>query len=297
MWNPFSFQHGIRAKTLFLAPLVRFWSSPVRSTVHVNSTRGVQVCFAFFQPSSWDSHPNRVGRHRRTFPKWSNLLPPLHAPPRATVVYPRAAAVFRRDLPFFAGDRPTSFPDLDLVLGSFWWSYFVVLLEFYLVFWIVFLCSMRKKKKRCSWILWFQILVVSDFWVLVCASCDIECVILMLFPLVVWIRYFGVVIPFRWISVVIAFGFVLGRALVWSCHPVPVDHSGDCIRVCVGTSSSLVPVWHVLVAQCWAFLEFQISALVLHQVHWFVAHGECWVLFVFGIIFVTSWMFQLEGEC
>ena len=30
---------------------------------------------------------------------------------------------------------------------------------------------------------------------------------------------------------VIAFGFVLGRALVWSCHPVPVDHSGDCIRV------------------------------------------------------------------
>ena len=65
---------------------------------------------------------------------------------------------------------------------------------------------------------------------------------------------------------VIAFGFVLGRALVWSCHPVPVDHSGDCIRVCVGTSSSLVPVWHVLVAVMSMF-GFQISALVLHQVH------------------------------
>ena len=61
---------------------------------------------------------------------------------------------------------------------------------------------------------------------------------------------------------VIAFGFVLGRALVWSCHPVLVDHSGDCIRVCVGTSSSLVPVWHVLVAlldfrfQLWFCIKF-----------------------------------------
>ena len=64
------------------------------------------------------------------------------------------------------------------------------------------------------------------------------------------------------------------NSVFWSCHPVPVNLSGDCIRVCVGTSSSLelssrsggslwrlhsglcwvssslVPIWHVLVALC-----------------------------------------------
>ena len=29
------------------------------------------------------------------------------------------------------------------------------------------------------------------------------------------------------------------NSVCWSCHLVPVDLSGDCIRVCVGTSSSL----------------------------------------------------------
>ena len=123
-------------------------------------------------------------------------------------------------------------------------------------------------------------------------------VILMLFKLVVWsfviwssvwTWYFGVVIPFRWISWWLHSGFVLGWALVWSCHLVPMDLSGDCIQVlcwwapvwCLFGMFWLLCVEHVWISDF--IFGFASSSLICCL--WGV-----WVLFVFGIILATSWM-------
>ena len=55
--------------------------------------------------------------------------------------------------------------------------------------------------------------------------------------------------------------------MFWSCHPVPVDLSGDCIWVLFGMSSCLLPVLACFGCFVLSIFGFPISSLVLHQVH------------------------------
>ena len=135
--KPFCFQHGIRAEALFLAALVRFWSSPVQSTV---SREQYQRCSSLYRVL-----PVLFSRHASS--------PLAHAPPP-----------FSAGFSLFAGDRfwwktEESDSDLDLVLCSSWCL--LACVNFIWDFW-------RRKKV-------FVDLVVSDsscfrFLVLICAS-------------------------------------------------------------------------------------------------------------------------------
>ena len=57
------------------------------------------------------------------------------------------------------------------------------------------------------------------------------------------------------------------NSVFWSCHPVPVDPSGDCIRVLCWDELLFVACLACFGCSVLSIFGFQVSALVLHQIH------------------------------
>ena len=250
--KPFCFSTWYQSSGSLSGGPSSFLVFPVRSIVHVNSTR---VASSYLCPSGHllVTRAASSGSHG-------------HGEQTPTGLVVIGASMCRRRKPRAAATRLSETLFLPANVRRLFWSLiwsFVAPGEACLGFFellVVFNGWGKKRKKKKKKVL--VDLVVQDFsyfnffgfWfvplvgcslilgIFGCPSCDMEFVILMLFPLVVWsfviwssvwTSCFGVVILFRWIPVVIAFGF------------------------CVGMSSCLLPVWHVLVALCWAFLDFR----------------------------------------